>query len=169
MVKISEVARAAGVSAATVSRVLNGKGNVDPNFAERVKAAAERMGYQPSGLGRNLRRQATDLLALVISDISNPFFTAVARGVEDVARANGYSVLLCNADEDPAKESQYLAVAERERVAGVVLSPHNGSTDIGRLRKAAIPVVVIDRPLDGVAADLVMCIPARARVPPQIT
>lgn len=156
MVKISEVARAAGVSAATVSRVLNGKGNVNPNFAKRVKAAAARMGYQPSGLGRNLRRRATDLLALVISDIANPFFTAVARGVEDVACANGYSVLLCNVDENPAKESEYLSVAERERVAGVILSPHHGSTDIGRLRKSAIPVVVIDRELDGVDADSVM-------------
>jgi LacI family transcriptional regulator len=156
MVKIRDVALEAAVSSATVSRVLNGKPNVDFDLAVRVRAAAERLGYRPNGLARNLRRRATDLLALIISDVGNPFFTAVTRGVEDIARANGYSVLLCNADENPERESVYLAVAEREQVAGVILSPHHASTDIRRLRQASIPVVVVDRELDGAQTDSVI-------------
>ncbi|MDQ1580988.1 MAG: LacI family transcriptional regulator [Microbacteriaceae bacterium] len=155
MVKISDVAREAGVSAATVSRALNQKPNVNPDYAERVREAAERLGYRPNGIARSLRRQSTNLLALIISDVANPFFTAVTRGVEDVAQQNGYSILLCNADEDAAKESTYLEVAEEHQVAGVVLSPHAANTDISRLASAGIPVVVIDRPLDA-AVDSVL-------------
>lgn len=147
-VKIGDVAREAGVSPATVSRALNNNPNVNPEYVERVEAAAAKLGYRPNGVARNLRRKTTDLLALIISDVGNPFFTAITRGVEDVAQRNGYSVLLCNADEDPAKEAVYLSVAEREQVAGVILSPNRAATDVRRLRNAAIPLVVIDRPLN---------------------
>lgn len=147
MVKIKDVAAEAGVSVATVSRALNGHSTVDPVLAARVTAAAERLGYRPNAIARGLRRQKTDVLALIISDVSNPFYTAVARGVEDVAQANGYSVLLCNADEDAEKEARYLRVAEVEQVAGVILSPHNAATDVSRLRSSGVPLVVVDRPL----------------------
>jgi LacI family transcriptional regulator len=147
VVKIIDVAREAGVSAATVSRALNDKPNVNAEYAARVIEAAARLGYRPNGVARNLRRKSTGLLALIISDVGNPFFTAVTRGVEDVARANGYSVLLCNADEDPAKEAVYLGVAEQEQVAGVILSPNSAATDVTRLRNASIPLVVVDREL----------------------
>lgn len=155
MVRIDEVAKEAGVSVATVSRVLNGKSTVDPAYAERVNAAAAKLGYRANNVARNLRRRATDLLTLIISDVGNPFFTAITRGVEDVARQHGYSVLLCNADEDADKERGYLAVAEREQVAGVILSPHHGTTDVSRLLRASIPVVVVDRQLVGVQTDSV--------------
>ncbi|HTJ58685.1 MAG TPA: LacI family DNA-binding transcriptional regulator [Devosiaceae bacterium] len=147
MVKISDVASEAGVSSATVSRALNNKASVNPEYVARVEAAAAKLGYRPNGVARNLRRKRSDLLALIISDIGNPFFTAVARGVEDVARRNGYSVLLCNADEDRAKEAVYLGAAEQQQVAGVILSPNSAATDVSRLRSASIPLVVIDRPL----------------------
>jgi LacI family transcriptional regulator len=147
MVKISDVAREAGVSAATVSRALNNNPKVDPELAERVRQAAKLLQYRPNGIARSLRRQSTDVLALIISDVSNPFFTAITRGVEDVAQKAGLSVLLCNADEDPAKEATYLSVAEQEQVAGVIISPHSAGTDVSRLRAAGIPFVVIDRPL----------------------
>lgn len=148
MVKIADVAREAGVSVATVSRALNHHKSVNPEYSSRVHEAAAKLGYRPNGIARSLRRQSTDLLALVISDISNPFFTAITRGVEDVAQQNGFSVLLCNADEDSEKEATYLGVAEQEQVAGVVLSPHAAGTDVSRLRAANIPLVVIDRPLE---------------------
>lgn len=147
MVKISDVAREAGVSIATVSRALNGLATVDPEYAERVHAAAEKLGYRPNAIARGLRRQKTDVLALIISDVANPFYTAIARGVEDVAQNRGYSVILCNADEDAEKEARYLRVAEVEQVAGVILSPHSGATDVSRLRAAGVPLVVVDRPL----------------------
>lgn len=147
MVKISDVAREAGVSVATVSRALNGLATVNPEYSQRVHAAAHKLGYRPNAIARGLRRQKTDVLALIISDVANPFFTAVARGVEDVAHRHGYSVILCNADEDPEKETRYLRVAEDGQVAGVILSPHSGQTDISRLANARIPAVVVDRPL----------------------
>ena len=145
--KIKDVAALAGVSVATVSRVLNDVSTVDPALAERVRAAADRLGYRTNGVARNLRRRRTDVWALIISDIGNPFFTSVARGVEDVAQRQGYSIVLCNSDEDPAKEARYLEVAEREQVSGVIISPNMAGSDISRLQGAGIPVVAIDRPL----------------------
>ena len=154
MVKIIDVARRAGVSAATVSRALNDVATVDPALVERVRAAADELGYRPNSVARNLRRQRTDVWALIISDIQNPFFTEVARGVEDVASERGFSVLLCNSDEDPAKESRYLRVAEQEQVAGVIISPNMRGSDVTRMVQASIPVVTIDRtvrtPVDSV-------------------
>jgi LacI family transcriptional regulator len=147
VVKISDVAREAGVSVATVSRALNGRSSVDPELASRVREAAARLGYRPNVVARSLRRKATDLLALIIADVANPFFTAITRGVEDVARSRGFSVVLCNSDEDPDKESTYLRVAEQQQVAGVILSPHRDGSDIGDLRRAGVPTVVVDRPL----------------------
>jgi LacI family transcriptional regulator len=141
------VAELAGVSAATVSRVLNDVPTVDPEMADRVRAAVEKLEYRSNGVARSLRRQRTDVWALIISDISNPFFTAVARGVEDVAQGAGFSVVLCNSDEDPGKEARYFDVAERERVSGVILSPNLVGSDIARLTAAGIPVVAVDRPL----------------------
>lgn len=136
------------MSAATVSRVLNNVSTVDPDLAERVREAVDRLGYRSNGVARSLRRRRTDVWALIISDISNPFFTSVARGVEDVAQRAGYSVVLCNSDEDPAKEAQYFDVAEREQVAGVILSPNITGSDVSLLARAGIPVVAVDRPLD---------------------
>lgn len=145
---IKDVAARAGVSVATVSRVLNGVASVDPAMAKRVRSAAKALGYEGNPVARSLRTQKSDLLALIISDIGNPFFTAVARGVEDVAQTAGYSVLLCNSDENSEKESRYLDIARRSMVAGVLMSPNAGGSDITALRSANIPVVAIDRALD---------------------
>lgn len=147
MVKIRDVAVLAGVSTATVSRVLNGKSTVDPVLVARVVEAADRLKYRPNALARSLRRRKTSIWALIISDIEHPFFTALARGVEDVAQESGYSVILCNADEDATKEALYLEVAEQEQVAGVILSPNSAASQINRLKAADIPLVTVDREL----------------------
>ncbi|KAA9157177.1 LacI family transcriptional regulator [Amycolatopsis acidicola] len=156
MATISDVARKAGVSTATVSRALNGKSTVDPALVARVRAAAAELGYHPNGLARNLRRQETAVLALIISDVENPFFTSIARGVEDVAQTAGYSVVLCNSDESADKERRYIDVALQERVAGVVLSPTDVSSSIERLRQRGTPVVAVDRPLAESTSDQVL-------------
>ncbi|SEQ87681.1 LacI family transcriptional regulator [Microlunatus flavus] len=148
MVKIVDVAEAAQVSVATVSRALNNNARVDPVLVERVREAAERLGYRPNAVARNLRRQGTRVWALIITDINNPFYTAVARGVEDRAQEAGYSVLLCNTDEDQAKEDRYLQVAAQERVAGVILAPRSTVSDTSILEANGIPLVVVDRQLD---------------------
>jgi LacI family transcriptional regulator len=154
MVKIVDVAEAAQVSVATVSRALNGHARVDPVLAARVRDAAERLGYRPNAVARNLRRQGTQVMALIITDINNPFYTAVARGVEDQASESGFSVLLCNTDEDQSKEERYLDVAAQERVAGVILAPRATDSDVSGLLNSSIPLVVVDRAL-GHPADFV--------------
>jgi LacI family transcriptional regulator len=148
MVKLVDVAREAEVSVATVSRALNNNEAVDPVLASRVRAAAQKLGYRPNYLARNLRRRRTSLWLLIISDIENAFFTSVARGVEDAAVANEFSVVLCNADEDGDKEARYVSLALAEQAAGVIVSPHSVNTDITPLLAAKMPVVVIDRALD---------------------
>ncbi|MBP2324531.1 LacI family transcriptional regulator [Kibdelosporangium banguiense] len=150
------MATKAGVSTATASRALNGKSTVDPILAARVLSAAAELGYQPNGPARNLRRQETAVLALIISDVENPFFTSIARGVEDVAQAVGYSVVLCNADENPDKERRYIDVAIQERVAGVVLSPTGTATNVDALTTRGTPLVAVDRHLPDASADMVL-------------
>ena len=145
---IRDVAAVAGVSPATVSRVLNMKEDVADDLRRRVLAAVAELGYRRNGPARSLRTRATMVIGLIISDITNPFFTAVVRGAEDVAQLAGYSVVLANADEDVAKESRYLEVAAAEQMAGVLLTPASSRlTSIDILLERNIPVVTIDRRL----------------------
>ena len=145
---IKDVARAAGVSPATVSRVLNGNSTVSPDRAARVAEAAAALGYQPHGPARALRQQRTRLWAVIVSDIQNPFFTAMVRAIEDVGRAEGHRVVLCNSDEDPAREASYIEVAVAERMGGVVIAPASErSSRVDALLERQIPVVTVDRRL----------------------
>jgi LacI family transcriptional regulator len=144
MATIYEVAAAAGVSPATVSRVFNGV-NVSPGKAELVRAAAAELRFTPNRAARSLRRKNAEVIALVIPDIENPYFTSVARGVEDVAQAAGYSVVLCNTDEDPGKEAKYIDIAISENMAGVILAEADGRADLGGLVARSRPVVAVDR------------------------
>jgi LacI family transcriptional regulator len=156
---IRDVAALAGVSPATVSRVLNGKQDVAADLRRRVLAAVAELGYRRNGPARSLRTRAATVLGLIISDITNPFFTAVVRGAEDQAQLAGYSVVLANADEDVAKEARYLEVAAAEQMAGVLLSPASPRrTSIDLMVERGIPVVTIDRrltaaPVDSVTVD----------------
>lgn len=153
---IRDVAAAAGVSPATVSRVLNLKEDVAEDLKHRVLAAVSDLGYRRNGPARSLRTRAAMVLGLIISDITNPFFTAVVRGAEDQAQLAGYSVVLANADEDLAKEARYLEVAAAEQMAGVLLSPASSAlTNIDVLQERGIPVVTIDRRLLSASVDSV--------------
>ncbi|MFG1815140.1 LacI family DNA-binding transcriptional regulator [Kribbella sp. NPDC049174] len=156
MATISDVAARAGVSTATVSRALNGKSTVDRDLVARVRKAADELGYQPNGPARNLRRQEAAVVALIISDVENPFFTAIARGVEDVAHEVGYSVVLCNSDENAEKENRYIDIAIQERVAGVILSPSGTTTSVAKLAGRGTAYVAVDRPLPGQDSDVVL-------------
>lgn len=145
-VKITDVAAVAGVSTATVSRVLNGK-SVRPGSARAVEAAVKQLSYSPNKVGRKLRRRTGEVIGLIVADIENPFFTAFARGVEDVAQQRNLSVVLCNSDENPRKESTYLQIAIDEQLAGVVICPADPNLDVGRLLDSGIAVVAVDRPV----------------------
>lgn len=155
-VTIRDVAASAAVSAATVSRVLNGRTDVRGDLRDRVLAAVAELGYRPNGPARSLRTRAARALGVVISDITNAFFTTMVRGIEDVAQEAGYSVLLANTDENPEKEVRQLEVAAAEQLAGVILAPTSSAaarTDI--LADNGIPIVTVDRRLRSAGLDSV--------------
>jgi LacI family transcriptional regulator len=156
MATIKQVAERAGVSTATVSRALNGM-TVRDDLRARVDAAVRELGYRPNRQARALRRNSATVWGLVVPDIRNPFFTAMARAVEDVASRRQYSVVLCNSDESLAKEQQYLDILVDERVAGILLcAASEAETSIDAALAAGIPVVAVDRRLRSVEADTVL-------------
>jgi DNA-binding LacI/PurR family transcriptional regulator len=104
MANMLQIARMAGVSLGTVSNVLNNTAKVRESTRKRVLDAVQAAGYQPSQLARGLRRDKTNMIGMIIPDITNPFFPAVVRGAEDVAFSNGYRLILCNTDNDHSKE-----------------------------------------------------------------
>jgi len=154
-VGIKDVARLANVSPATVSRVLSGR-TVDPDMHERVLAAVEAVGYRPNLAARRLRSRHTNTIGLIVADIRNPFFTAVSRMVEDIAYGRGQRVILCNTDEDPAKEAMYLHLMHEERVAGVILAPTRAGLEQSASAAPDFPMVLIDRTARGMAHDSVV-------------
>lgn len=145
---IVDVARAAGVSTATVSRVINGNSKVAQEISIKVHRAIDELGYRPSRAARTLRTQHGQIWALIIPDVRNPHFTEMVRGIEDVAYTAGYSLILCNTDADVAKEDNYLKLALAEHVAGVILAPTNPAPAlIDELRERKTSVVTVDRRL----------------------
>ena len=144
MATIYEVAALAGVSPATVSRVFNNR-SVSDEKSKLVREAAATLAFTPNRTARSLRRQSSEVIALIIPDIENPFFTAMARGVEDRAQAAGYSVVLCNTDDDPVKEATYLQIAISENMAGVILVPASDQSDLTRIIASGRPVITVDR------------------------
>lgn len=147
MATIVEVARLAGVSTATVSRVLNNTA-VRPDLEIAVRRAIAELDYTPNRTARSLRRQNSEVIALILPDIENPFFNALARGVEDIAQEAGYSVVLCNSDDQPEKEKRYLQIADSEDMAGVIIAPASKNTDLAPLLAKNRALVVLDRPVD---------------------
>jgi LacI family transcriptional regulator len=156
MPTIRDVAKLAGVAPITVSRVINDSGYVHQDTRQRVEAAIEELGYVPNMLGPSLRFQQTLTLAAVISDITNPFWTTVTRGIEDVAQASGYSTILCNTDESEEKQDQYLHMLLRRRIDGILLVPATGApAPIELVQKQDVPLVILDRVVPGIAVDTV--------------
>lgn len=154
MATIYEVAAQSGVSPATVSRVFNGM-SVSAAKAKLVRKAAAELGYMPNRTARSLRKKHSEVLALIIPDIENPFFTAIARGVEDVAQAAGYSLVLCDTDEDHEKEARYIDIAISENMAGVILAPAGDRCDLSQLIGRGRPIVAVDRSPRGADVDVV--------------
>ena len=156
MSTINDVAKRAGVSLVTVSRVINNTGNVSAATQEKVERAIEELGYVPSVMARSLRSKRTHTLALIVSDVTNPFWTTVARGVEDAAQSSDYSVFLYNTDENPIKQRRCLDVVVAQRADGVIIAPYDSDAkNLGNLRRRNIPTVVIDRRIEGWEVDSV--------------
>jgi len=146
MKSIVDVAKLAGVSTATVSRVLSGKGYVSNAVRGKVAAAVEKLGYRPNRVARSLREQKSQVIGLIISDIRNPFFSEISKSVEDVALAKGYSVLISNTNEDPDRETRSIQLMFDENVAGIMISPTlEGCKIFAAHLKMNLPMVVFDR------------------------
>lgn len=154
---IIDVAREAGVSITTVSHVLNGTRSVAEPTRQRVLAAIVQLNYEVNSLAQSLKSDRSQTIGLLITDISNPFFTSLVRGVEDIANAAGYGVILCNTDENPEKEVTYLRMLRRKRVDAILMAPtgvHQPIVD--QLAGLQFPLVCFDRPAAGAACDTVL-------------
>jgi LacI family transcriptional regulator len=147
---IRDVALRAGVSVGTVSNVLNRPDVVSPPTRERVLAAIESLGFVRNESARHLRAGSSRTVGLVVLDIANPFFTDVARGVEDVVNEQGLALILCNADDRPEKAAAYLSVLAEQRVQGVLITPTAQlSPHLEAMRQRGVPVVLLDRRAPG--------------------
>lgn len=157
-VTIDDVARYAGVSKASVSRVVNGNYGVSEQLRQRVLSAIGALGYQPDRSARRLRGTTSEILGIIIPDIQNPYFTSVVRGIEDLAYSHHLNVLLCNTDDDPAKQDTYIRVMMAERVAGLILAPSFGITrqPLQQLGQLGTPIVLIDRSVGQLRYDTVV-------------
>jgi LacI family transcriptional regulator len=156
MPTIVDVANRAGVSAITVSRVANDSGPVSAKVRVRVEQAIAEIGYVPNSVARSLRSKRTDTIALVLTDMTNPFFTTVARGVEDAASDAGLMLIICNTDERDADEQRYVRMLLERQADGILLVPaRGGAAAIKQCREHATPVVVVDRRLKERVADVV--------------
>lgn len=140
-----DVARLARVSVATVSAVSNGKGGVSPKLTARVRAAMEAVDYYPDYIARSLKIRRTHTIGMLVPDVTNPFFTDMMRGVEDEARENGYSVILCNSNEDPRQERRNLSTLYSRRVDGGLLAPVDPQSGVDPLVRRRFPLVFFDR------------------------
>jgi LacI family transcriptional regulator len=156
-VTIREVAERAGVSTMTVSRVLNESSRVQPETRQKVELAIAELGYVPNSLARGLSSQKTGVLALIVPDVANPFFTKAVRGAENVAWRNGYRAILCNTENDITREKAYLADMLAQRVEGLIIAP---TSDLSRRQlnlvvQHQVPFVMMDRAVEGLDNDLV--------------
>lgn len=154
---IRDVAEHAQVSVATVSAVLNKNKYVSPALAERVKHSAAALDYRPNNLARSLKKQRTHALGLILSDITNPFFTTLVRAVEDTARQHGYTLLLGNTDEESAKEETYIELLRARHIDGLILVASAGDhAYVPDLIRQGLPLICVDRSLTHLGADSVL-------------
>ncbi len=150
-VTIKDIARLAEVSTATVSKVVNGKDEkISSATRMRVMAVIEESGYVPNRIASSMVTKKTKTLGLIIPDITNPFFPELARGVEDVANKEGYTLILCNSDNSLEKEDAYIDMLQEKMVDGIIFTASSSRTEISSaLKRVKIPVITVDRDIDG--------------------
>ncbi|WP_338470657.1 LacI family DNA-binding transcriptional regulator [Niallia sp. XMNu-256] len=143
MTTIRDVAKAAGVSVATVSRVINNKGYVHEDTRKVVNNAIHSLNYKPNEVARSLFKRKSKLIGLILPDIANPFFPALARGIEDFFYQEGYHIIIGNSDDKEEKKNDYFETFLQNNVVGLILSTNE--IDLKRVQKAKIPIVLLDR------------------------
>lgn len=143
---IKDVAGLAGVSVATVSRMINRNGYVSKKAGQSIAKAIEQLGYEPNGIARDFAEKNMSMIALMLPDITNPFFSELARAVEDICQQRGYNVFFCNSDLQYAKEKSYLEVLRKRNIDGIIFaSNYLTQEELNKLQSQKIPVVVLDR------------------------
>lgn len=143
---IKDVAKVAGVSVATVSRVLNNNGYVNEDTRKRVEAAIEKLNYKPNAVARSLFKKESKMIGLIVPDITNPFFPQLARAVEDVTNHLGYTLVLCNSDEDILKEQKYIEILNQKYVDGFIIVTSTLKSE--HIKDLKVPIVALDRPIN---------------------
>lgn len=151
MPSVRDVAKRAGVSISTVSVTLNDASRVSAETRRRVMEAVEAIGYSPNSIARSLRLGRTNLIGLIVSEITNPFFAALAKVIQSQALEAGYNLIVCNSDENPARELELLDILRAQRVAGIIVSPCGVDDDYRHALAgiADVPMLTIDRYVEG--------------------
>jgi LacI family transcriptional regulator len=154
---VRDVARRAGVSAMTVSRVVNDHPGVSAETREKIETAIAELNYAPSKIASGLISAKTQLIGLIVPDVSNPFFAPIVRGAETAARKAGFRVLLCNSESDLRLERDYVADLVSHRVEGLLIAPvgDRSGAHLGKLIEGSFPLVLIDRHVPGIDCDAV--------------
>ncbi len=158
MVTIYDIASKAGVSAMTVSRVINNTGKISDKTRVKVRRVMDELNYVPNQMARSLVLQQSNLLFLLITDITNPFYTTLARGAEDAAKKHGYRLLFGNSDESVEKEREYIDTILATRADGVLVAPAGDPSlpHLEKLRRHQVPFVLLDREVPGMDSDVVL-------------
>ncbi|TKJ45273.1 LacI family transcriptional regulator [Candidatus Aerophobetes bacterium Ae_b3b] len=159
-ISINDIAKYAGVSKSTVSRILNNKGKFSKDTRDKVLQVVKKLNYRPSMIAKSLRNRRTKAVGLLLPDIVNPFFPEIMKGVEDVASENGYVVILCSSNEDSEKEFMYFHMFENRWIDGIIYSGVTGTKEeaqnIRVILEQEIPVVLMDREIEDYFASVVM-------------
>jgi len=156
---MNDIARKAGVSIATVSRVMNNSGSVNDETRARILKVIKDLKYQPSRVAKRLRSKSvsSNLLGVLIPDIQNPFYVEVLRGIEDIAYTNNYAILMCNYSQDEKKEKFYLEILQSESIDGLIAAPANEhDVQLKNMVREGLPVVCVDRGLEDEDVDIVV-------------
>ncbi len=157
MATIADVAKEAGVSVSTAARVLSGRGYASDETRRLVLDAAKTLGYVPNQIARSLRTRKTKMVGLLIGDVENSFYSVIAKNVESVAKDAGYHVVLCNSDDDPDVEREYLKLLEAMRVDALIVTPTSKNRrDLARLHEKGMVIVQVDRRVEGLTADAIL-------------
>jgi DNA-binding LacI/PurR family transcriptional regulator len=154
---VADVAKHAEVSVSTAARVLSGTGYASDETRRRVLEAAKELGYVPNQIARSLRTNRTRLIGLLIGDVENSFYSVIARHVESVAKDAGYHVVLCNSDDDPEIEREYLKLLEGMRVDALIVTPTSKNRrQLAQLIDQGMVIVQVDRRVEGLGADAIV-------------
>ncbi len=159
MTSMNDVAKRAGVSIATVSRVLNNNSNVNDATRAKILKAIKELKYQPSRVAKRLRSKgiSSHLVGILVPDIRNPFYVDVLEGIEEVAYDHNYALIMCNFGQDEKKEKMYLEILQSESIDGLIAAPASEDDPLLRkMVKEGLPVVCVDRGLNGVKVDVVL-------------